>query len=130
MRLLIFENSLVNNISAFKKINVNVLRSLSIFFLAGILEIGGGYLIWLWLKEGKTIWYGLAGGCMLAFYGVVATWQTSGFARVYAAYGGIFIVMSLLWAYKFDNFLPDKYDVIGALIALVGVCIIFYARRN
>jgi small multidrug resistance family-3 protein len=66
----------------------------------------------------------------LHFYGVVATRQASNFARVYATYGGIFIVMSLLWAYKFDNYSPDKYDVIGALIALLGVCIICYVPRN
>jgi small multidrug resistance family-3 protein len=104
-------------------------KSLAVFLLAGVCEIGGGYLIWLWLKEGRSAWLGLAGGVILAFYGVVATWQASGFARVYATYGGIFIVLSLLWAYIADGFVPDKFDVIGAALALVGVCIIFYAPR-
>lgn len=108
---------------------MEVLRSILIFILAGFCEIGGGYLIWLWLKDGKSFWYGLSGGLILALYGVVATLQSSNFARVYATYGGIFIVMSLLWAYKIDNYTPDKYDMIGAVIALIGVCIIYYAPR-
>ena len=107
-----------------------ILKSVLIFLLAGLCEIGGGYLVWLWLKEDKPFWYGLLGGFILALYGVVATMQTSSFARVYATYGGIFIVLSLLWAYKVDNYMPDKYDLIGAGIALFGVCIIYYAPRT
>ncbi|MCP2043266.1 YnfA family protein [Pontibacter sp. HSC-36F09] len=106
------------------------LKSIPIFILAGLCEIGGGYLIWLWLKEDKPVWYGVAGGIILALYGVVATLQTQNFARVYATYGGVFIVMSLLWSMKFDDYSPDKYDIIGALIALLGVCIIYYAPRS
>ena len=107
-----------------------VLKSFLIFILAGICEIGGGYLIWLWLKNDKPLWYGIVGGIILALYGIVATLQESNFARVYATYGGVFIVMSLLWAYKMDGYIPDKYDIIGALVALVGVCIIYYAPRS
>ena len=106
------------------------IKSLGIFLFAGICEIGGGYLIWLCLKEGRPLWYGLMGGLILALYGIVATFQESNFARVYATYGGIFIVLSLLWAYKMDNYMPDKYDLIGAAIALIGVCIIYYAPRQ
>lgn len=109
---------------------MEVLKSISIFILAGFCEIGGGYLVWLWLKEDKPIWFGVLGGLILALYGVVATLQTSNFARVYATYGGFFIVMSLLWAYKMDNYIPDRFDIIGALIALIGVCIIYYAPRG
>lgn len=109
---------------------MTMIKSIPIFVLAGLCEIGGGYLVWLCLKEGKHWWYGVAGAVILALYGVVATWQTSNFARVYATYGGIFIVMSILWAMKFDKFVPDKYDIIGALIALLGVCIIYYAPRQ
>lgn len=106
------------------------LKSIPVFILAGLCEIAGGYLIWLWLKEDKPWWYGFLGGFILAFYGVVATWQTSNFARVYATYGGIFIVISILWSMKFDNYSPDKYDIIGTLIALLGVCIIYYTPRQ
>ncbi|MFZ6025363.1 MAG: YnfA family protein [Bacteroidota bacterium] len=106
------------------------LKSILLFLLAGLCEIGGGYLVWLWLREGKPFWYGVVGSLTLALYGVVATLQPANFARTYATYGGIFIVLSLLWAYKVDNFRPDKFDIIGAAIALFGVCIIFYTPRH
>lgn len=107
-----------------------LIKSILTFLLAGICEIGGGYLIWLWLREGKPLWYGIVGGVVLALYGMAATFQPANFARTYATYGRIFIVLSLLWAYRFDNFRPDKYDIIGASIALLGLCIIFYLPRQ
>jgi small multidrug resistance family-3 protein len=107
-----------------------VFKSVIIFILAGICEIGGGYLMWLWLREGKSVWHGLIGGIVLVLYGIVATWQPSNFARVYATYGGFFIVMSLLWGYSMDNFRPDRYDILGALITLLGIAIIYYAPRS
>ena len=107
-----------------------ILKSLLLFILAGVCEIGGGYLVWQWIKAGKPIWYGALGGIILILYGIVATLQTANFGRVYATYGGIFIVLSLLWAWKVDDFKPDRYDIMGALIALFGVCIIFYAPRT
>jgi small multidrug resistance family-3 protein len=109
---------------------VNILKFLAIFMLAGVFEIGGGYLVWIWLKDGKSIWYGVLGGIILALYGIVATWQTAGFGRVYATYGGIFIAMALIWAWKVDGFKPDRWDIIGAVIALIGACIIIYMPRG
>jgi small multidrug resistance family-3 protein len=106
------------------------LKTLMVFILAGFCEIGGGYLVWIWIKEDKPFWYGLSGMLILGFYGVVATMQPSHFGRVYAAYGGIFIVMALLCSYKIDHIVPDKFDIIGAAIVLIGSWIIFYARRN
>ena len=107
-----------------------IIKSLLIFILAGLCEIGGGYLIWQWLKEDKPFWYGIIGGIILVAYGIVATWQTANFGRVYATYGGIFIVLALVWAWKVDNFKPDKYDILGAAIALIGACIIIYTPRK
>ena len=107
-----------------------LLKSLSVFILAGLCEIGGGYLIWQWLKADKPLWYGIIGGIILALYGVVATWQIADFGRVYAAYGGIFIIMALVWAWKVDGFHPDKWDIIGALVAIIGACIIIYMPRR
>lgn len=109
---------------------MSIIKSLFIFTLAGLFEIGGGYLIWQWLKEDKPVWYGIIGGLVLALYGVIATWQTADFGRVYATYGGIFIVLALLWAWKVDGFKPDKWDIIGASIALAGACIIIYMPRK
>ena len=106
------------------------LQTILLYLLAGLAEIGGGWLIWQWLREGKTIWWGILGGAILVFYGIIPTLQEeSAFGRVYAAYGGIFIVLSLLWGRIVDGWQPDKYDLFGAAIALVGVAIIIWGRR-
>jgi len=109
---------------------VAVVQSLFYFIVAGLFEIGGGYLVWLWLREGKGIGYGILGAVILVLYGVIPTLQPANFGRVYAAYGGVFIVLSILWGWKVDNVLPDKFDLIGGLIALIGVMIIMYWPRG
>jgi small multidrug resistance family-3 protein len=109
---------------------MKIFYSILIFVLAGLCEIGGGYLVWIWLKENKPWWFGVIGAVILVLYGVVATWQTSNFGRVYAAYGGIFIVLAILWGWKVDGFVPDKFDVIGGIISLIGMGIIMFAPRN
>lgn len=100
------------------------------FVLAGLCEIGGGYLVWLWLREHKSAWYALAGAMVLVLYGVIPTFQPAYFGRVYATYGGIFIVMAMIWGWQVDKIAPGKIDVIGALIALVGVSVIMYWPRG
>ncbi len=105
------------------------IQSLLFFVLAGLCEIGGGYLVWLWLREGKTIACGFAGAGVLVLYGIVPTFQPANFGRVYAAYGGVFIVLSILWGWQIDRIAPDKYDLIGASIALFGVLVIMYWPR-
>lgn len=107
-----------------------ILKTILIFILAGLCEIGGGYLVWISIREGKSMWYGLLGSIILVLYGYIATLQPSNFARVYATYGGFFIVLSLLWAWRFDQFVPDKFDVIGAMVVLLGVAIIYYGPRG
>lgn len=108
------------------------IKSIFYFLLAGIFEIGGGYLIWLWLREGKGLIYGIIGALTLILYGIIPTLQpeNSNFGRVYATYGGIFIVLSILWGWKVDNIIPDKFDLIGGFIALIGILIIMYAPRG
>lgn len=106
-----------------------VLKALSVFLLAGLCEIGGGYLIWQWLREGKSGWLAVAGAALLVLYGVVATWQDTSFGKTYAVYGAIFIVMSIAWARYFDGFRPDRWDVIGGTIAMLGVGIILFWPR-
>jgi small multidrug resistance family-3 protein len=109
---------------------LSTVRSLLYFLLAGIFEIGGGYLIWLWLREGKSPWLGLLGAIVLCLYGVIPTLQPANFGRVYAAYGGVFIVLSILWGWRIDGVVPDKFDWFGGWIALLGVMVIMYAPRN
>ncbi len=105
------------------------IHSVFYFLLAGLCEIGGGYLVWLWLREGKPILYGLGGALVLVIYGVIPTLQPAHFGRVYAAYGGVFIVLSILWGWKIDRIVPDRFDLIGGAVALVGVAIIMYWPR-
>ncbi len=108
---------------------MSIVQSILYFLIAGLCEIGGGYLVWLWLREGKSIWLGMLGGLILFLYAVIPTLQTTSFGRVYAAYGGIFIVLSILWGWQIDKTLPDRYDIIGAGTALVGVYMIMYWPR-
>lgn len=107
-----------------------IAKSLLFFILAGLCEIGGGYLIWLWLREGKGIELAFLGAIILVLYGVIPTLQPANFGRVYAAYGGVFIVMALIWGWQIDKVIPDRFDIIGASIALIGVFIIMYWPRS
>ena len=109
---------------------MDIVRSLSLFVLAGLCEIGGGYLMWLWLRDDKGILFALLGALTLIVYGIIPTFQPSNFGRVYAAYGGIFIVLSILWGWQIDKIAPDRFDLIGGLIALIGVGVIMYWPRG
>jgi small multidrug resistance family-3 protein len=103
--------------------------SLALFVLAGLCEIGGGYLVWLWFREGRPLAYGFAGAAILILYGIIPTFQMTHFGRVYASYGGMFIVLSLLWGWALDGSRPDQFDIIGGTICLVGMAVIMYAPR-
>src|SRR3989304_8603674 len=108
---------------------MKTVTSILIFIFAGLCEIGGGYLVWLWLRENKPWWFGAIGSIVIILYGVVATLQPANFGRVYAAYGGIFIILAILWGWKIDGFIPDKYDIIGGIVSLAGMAIIMFAPR-
>lgn len=108
-----------------------MINAIILFILAGFAEIGGGYLIWLCLRDGKSLYWGVFGGVILVIYGVIATFQSfPSFGRVYAAYGGVFIVLSILWGWGVDRKTPDFYDWMGAAICLVGASIILFAPRH
>jgi len=109
---------------------MNVARAIGLFLAAGLAEIGGGYLIWRWLREGAPLIVGIAGAIILVGYGIIPTLQrSSDFGRIYAAYGGIFVVASLLWGWGVDGFRPDRYDVVGAAVVVAGVAIIYFGPR-
>lgn len=106
------------------------LRTILLYLAAGVAEIGGGWLVWQWLREGRSLMVGLLGGLILFTYGVIPTLQEEpAFGRVYAAYGGVFIVLSIIWGRVVDGWRPDRFDLIGAGIALIGVAIILWGRR-
>ena len=109
---------------------MTTLRSIALFFVAAVFEIGGAWIVWQGVRQHRGIaWVGI-GVVSLGLYGLVATGQPSGeFGRVLAAYGGIFVAGSLLWGIVVDHFSPDRYDYVGAGICLVGVAVIMYAPR-
>jgi small multidrug resistance family-3 protein len=105
-------------------------RSIALFVAAAIAEIGGAYLMWQAVKEGRGLLFALAGAAALTGYGAVAALQPdANFGRVLAAYGGVFIVGSLAWGMIFDDFHPDRYDIAGAVACLIGIGVIMYAPR-
>ncbi|MDO3645700.1 YnfA family protein [Nocardia mangyaensis] len=109
---------------------MTVARSVLLFVVAAVAEIGGAWLIWQGVREHRGLaWIG-AGVVALGLYGFVATLQPdANFGRILAAYGGVFVAGSLLWGMALDGFRPDRWDVVGALVCLVGVGIIMYVPR-
>lgn len=110
---------------------MTVAKSVLLFGVAALFEIGGAWLVWQGVREQRGwLWMGL-GVLALGAYGFVATMQPdANFGRILAAYGGVFIAGSLAWAMVLDGFRPDRWDVIGALICMVGVAVIMYTPRG
>ncbi|MBM7368755.1 YnfA family protein [Gordonia hydrophobica] len=110
---------------------MTVTRSILLFVLAAVAEIGGAWLVWQGIREHRGWLFIGAGVVALGLYGFVATLQPDAeFGRILAAYGGVFVAGSLLWGMAVDGFRPDRWDVIGALICLVGVAVIMYMPRD
>ena len=110
---------------------MTIIRSLLLFVAAALAEIGGAWLVWQGVREHRgLIWIG-AGVATLGLYGFVATLQPDAhFGRILAAYGGIFVAGSLVWGMIVDKFRPDRYDLAGSVICLLGVAVIMYAPRG
>ena len=107
------------------------LKVASLFLLSGLAEIGGGWLVWMSIREGKPAWWAVAGSAVLVAYGFVPTLQPlDDFGRLYAVYGGIFIGLSFLWGAKVDGMQLDTGDLIGSVICFVGVCVILFWKRE
>jgi small multidrug resistance family-3 protein len=105
-------------------------RSIALFVAAAIAEIGGAYLVWQAMREGRPWWFALLGGLALFAYGFAASFQPDAhFGRILAAYGGVFVAGSLAWGVVFDGFRPDRWDIAGSAICLVGVAVIMYPPR-
>jgi small multidrug resistance family-3 protein len=109
---------------------MSIVRSFVLFGVAAVAEIGGAWLVWQGIREHRgLVWIG-AGIAALGAYGVVATLQEdNNFGRVLAAYGGVFVAGSLVWGVAVDGFRPDRFDLIGAAVCLVGVAVIMFSPR-
>jgi small multidrug resistance family-3 protein len=110
---------------------MTVAKSVFLFALAAVAEIGGAWLVWQGVRERRGVaWVGF-GIAALAAYGFVATLQPDAhFGRILAAYGGVFVAGSLAWGMALDGFRPDRWDLFGAAVCLVGVGLIMYAPRH
>ncbi|KAG7359004.1 BCR YnfA/UPF0060 family protein [Nitzschia inconspicua] len=115
----------------------SIALSIFLFFLAGVSEIFGGWMIWVTIRgTGKTDnrkpwWFAVSGGAILVLYGFIPTFQpTSNFGRLYAAYGGAFILMSFLFGWALDGNRPDLGDVVGGIICLAGAAVIYFWPRS
>ncbi|MEZ0071445.1 YnfA family protein [Planotetraspora sp. GP83] len=110
---------------------MTVARSLVLFLLAALAEIGGAWLVWQGVREQRGLLWAGAGFVVLGLYGLVATFQPdANFGRILAAYGGVFVAGSLVWGMVVDGFRPDRWDVTGAIVCVLGVLIIMYAPRG
>jgi small multidrug resistance family-3 protein len=109
---------------------MDIVRSIVLFLVAAVAEIGGAWMVWQGVREHRgLLWIG-AGIVALGIYGFVATFQPDAhFGRILAAYGGVFVAGSLAWGVVMDGFRPDRFDVIGAVICLLGVGVIMYSPR-
>ncbi len=109
---------------------MDTVRSILLFVVAAVAEIGGAWLVWQGVREHRGLLFVGAGVIALGLYGFVATLQPDpDFGRILAAYGGVFVAGSLAWGVAVDGFQPDRYDVVGALVCLIGVAVIMYAPR-
>jgi small multidrug resistance family-3 protein len=110
---------------------MTALRSIALFGLAALAEIGGAWLVWQGVREHRGLLWVVGGVLALGAYGFVATFQPDpNFGRILAAYGGVFVAGSLLWGVLLDGFRPDRWDLAGALVCLAGVGLIMYAPRG
>ena len=119
---------MVESLTPVVDINIAIV-TLGLLFFAALMEIGGGYLVWQWIREKKGVVLGLIGGIILFLYGIIPTLQPSHFGRTYAAYGGIFIISSIALGMIVDRKKPDRFEIIGSLVAVCGAIIIFYTPR-
>jgi len=108
---------------------MQISRSVLFFIAAGLLELGGAWLIWMSVRGDRSGWFAVAGAAILAAYGFMHTLQPATYGRVQAAYSGVFVAMALLWGWQVDRIRPDKFDLIGAAIILLGVAVIMYWPR-
>ena len=106
------------------------LKTLALFAATAVAEIVGCYLPWLWLRQGKTVWLLVPAALSLALFAWLLTLHPAAAGRVYAAYGGVYIAVALLWLWVVDGIRPSVWDITGSLVALAGMGIIMFAPRS
>ena len=108
---------------------MEVIRTLGLFIVTAIAEIVGCYLPWLWLKKGAPVWVLLPAAVSLALFAGLLTLHPHAAGRVYAAYGGVYVVVAIGWLWVVDGLRPDRWDLLGGAVTLAGMAIIFFGPR-
>ncbi len=106
------------------------LKTLGLFLITALTEIVGCYLPYLWLREGKSIWLLLPAALSLMAFAWLLTLHPTASGRVYAAYGGVYIFSAVMWLWLVDGIRPSTWDVVGSLVAVLGMAIIMFAPRS
>ena len=106
------------------------LKTFALFFITAVAEIIGCYLPYLWLKEDKSIWFLVPAAISLAIFAWLLSLHPSAAGRVYAAYGGVYICVAILWLWLVEGITPTSWDIVGALVAVTGMAIIMFAPRD
>ncbi len=106
------------------------LKTVTLFFLTALAEIIGCYLPYLWLREGKSIWLLIPGVLSLMAFVWLLTLHPTAVGRVYAAYGGVYIATAIMWLWAVNGIRPSMWDIVGSLVALLGMAIIMFAPRH
>ncbi|WP_415357656.1 YnfA family protein [Halioglobus sp. Uisw_031] len=106
------------------------LKTVGLFIITALAEIVGCYLPYLWLREGKTIWLLAPAALSLAAFVWLLTLHPAAAGRVYAAYGGMYVFMAILWLWAIEDIRPTTWDIVGASVALIGMAIIMFAPRT
>ena len=107
-----------------------VFKTMLLFFVTAIAEILGCYLPYLWLKQGKSIWLLVPAALSLSLFAYLLSLHPAAAGRVYAAYGGVYIFVAILWLWGVDGIKPSVWDIAGASVALLGMAIIIFAPQQ
>jgi len=107
-----------------------VLKTIGLFTITAIFEIAGCYLPYLWLRQGKSIWLLVPGAISLAVFAWLLSLHPAAAGRTYAAYGGVYVTVAILWLRWVEGVQPDRWDIVGVTVTLVGMSIIAFAPRG
>lgn len=105
-------------------------KTVGLFVPTAIAEIVGCYLPYLWSREDKSVWLLIPAALSLAAFAWLLTLHPTATGRVYAAYGGVYISVALVWLWLVDGEKPTTWDLVGGSVALLGMAIIMFAPRN
>ncbi len=106
------------------------IKTIALFLVTAVAEIAGCYLPYLWLKEGKSVWLLVPAALSLALFAWLLSLHPAAAGRVYAAYGGVYVFVAIMWLWLIDGIRPSVWDAVGSLVALLGMAIIMFAPRS